>query len=102
MQVGRTPEKTFGLVFNGINGASGEYLLPPLTPHEITQVAQGETLDAQHLDELRWRAWRATEAHLGVIEGVDPKNLAETGWGVIFAHGTDPAIKEALGELLEH
>ena len=89
-------------VFNGIDGVSGDYLLPPMSPQDLSKIARGEPLDPQHLNELKWRHRQATEAHLGVKEGVDPKNLAETGWGVIFAHNVDPAVREALGELLEH
>ena len=90
------------LFFNGINGASGEYLLPPMTPQQISEIARGEPQDEDHLRELKWWYQRVTQAHLGPKEGVDPKNLAEAGWGIIFAHGADPAIKEALSELLEH
>ncbi|MGH8658855.1 MAG: hypothetical protein ACREV4_10405 [Gammaproteobacteria bacterium] len=90
------------LLFNGINGASGDYLLPPMNASEISKIAQGETFDEKHLNELKWRHQQLSAAHFGVKEGVDPKSLAETGWGVIFAHNADPAIKEALGELLAH
>jgi len=90
------------LVFNGVNGVTGEYLLPPMTPQQVSAIAQGEPLDPQEIRELKWYHRRATEATLGPTEGVDPKNLAETGWGVIFAHSADPAIREALSELLEH
>src|SRR5262245_16405731 len=90
------------LVFNGIDGASGGYLLPPLTAREVSQLARGETIDPQQLNELKWWYQRTTQATLGPVEGVDPKDLAQTGWGVVFAHDADPAVKEALGELLAH
>src|SRR5262249_4127866 len=89
------------MVFNGINGASGEYLLPSMTPQQVAEIAQGIPADAKHLRELQWYHQRATQATLGPREGVDPRNLAEAGWGVIFAHDADPAVREALGELLD-
>ncbi|MSR84795.1 MAG: hypothetical protein EXS58_18085 [Candidatus Latescibacteria bacterium] len=92
------------MVFNGINGATGDYLLPPLSPKEISQVIQGESLDKSHQQELK--AWfeRVTNVSLGPKEGVDPKDLAQSGWGVIFAFQDQervPALKEALKELLD-
>lgn len=90
------------LFFNGINGGTGEYLLPPLTPEQVAKIAQGEEFDPAHLDELQAknRHVKGLEPQFAPIEGVDPKNLAETGWGVIFAHDADPAIKDALSPLL--
>lgn len=95
---------TEDLYFNGIDGASGEYLLPPLTPEQLAKIAQGEEFDPTELSELKRKDMhvKGLEPDFAPIEGVDPKNLAETGWGVIFAYNADPAIKEALRELLEH
>jgi hypothetical protein len=99
---GEKKMSTERLVFNGIDGASGDYLLPPMTPQQVSAIVRGEEQDEELLKELK--AWyrRVSQTFMGPVEGVDPKNLAEAGWGVIFAHGADPAIKDALGELLKH
>src|SRR4051812_24636950 len=90
------------LFFNGLDCSSGEYLLPPMTPADISRIALGEKLHPQHLAELKAKHRAATEGHYGVKEGVDPKKLEETGWGVIFAADADLAVREALSELLIH
>jgi hypothetical protein len=89
------------LVFNGVNGATGDYLLPKMTPRQISRIAQGEPQDPKLLKELKW--WfRRTEQTFGPAEGVDPKDLAQSGWGLIMAVDADPAILEALDELRAH
>jgi hypothetical protein len=90
------------MAFNGINGATGAYLLPKMTPQQLARIARGESWDPQHLSELKWWYRRTTEATFGPVEGVDPTDLGQAGWGLIMADGADPAILEALGELREH
>lgn len=94
---------------NGIDGSTGEYLLPPLTSQQISHVAQGESFDPPHLSELKSknRQVKGLDPDFAPVEGIDPKNLDETGWGIIFAFdpefgGPNPAIREALLELLEY
>ena len=81
------------LYFNGINGASGDYETPPMTAHELAQVALGGKKETQGPD------------HYAPVYGIDKKDLSQTGWGVIFAQGDDKqteALKEALQPLLDH
>jgi hypothetical protein len=89
------------LVFNGVNGATGDYLLPEMTAQQLAQLARGESWDSQHLNELKWWYRRTTEATFGPKEGVEPKDLAQSGWGLIMPAGGDPAILDALSELRE-
>lgn len=89
------------LYFNGVNISSGDYLTPPLRAPELAQIARGENVAPDHLDELKRRSQR-NEPHLGPKAGVDVNDLAQTGWGVIFAQDADPALHDALRELLEH
>jgi hypothetical protein len=92
------------LFFNGINGSTGDYLLPPLTAEQVSRIAQGEEFDPDELYDLQQKKKlvEGLDADFAPVEGVDPKKLEETGWGVIFAYNADPAIQEALSELLEH
>jgi len=92
------------LVFNGVNGATGRYDIDPVPVSAFAQFALGNpraSADKAHFQELRRRHQRDTQTHYAPKEGVDPKNLAESGWGVIFAFGADPAIYEALSPLLK-
>jgi hypothetical protein len=90
------------LIFNGLNGATGNYLLPPLTPQEVSAIARGEPLDPKHIQELKQWWQRITQPDYAPKEGVERTDLAETGWAVVFAHDADPAILEALRPLLDH
>jgi hypothetical protein len=90
------------LVFNGINGATGNYLLPSMTPQQIAEIVIGEKRDSKHIKELERWFYRVTQVTLDRKEGIEATDLAQTGWGVIFAYNADPAIHEALGELLRH
>ena len=71
------------LYFNGIDGESGGYDLPPMTSVELTGFIQGEG-NPENLSELRFRHKQMTAEHFGVKEGVDPKKLDQSGWGIIL------------------
>lgn len=61
-------------------------------------------------DLLAARAARDANPHLGVAEGIDRGDLAQTGWGVVFPavlpgsaeERAQAAIREALAPLLRH
>ena len=86
------------LVLNGISGATGEYLLPGIAVADIAATARGETRDKSHADDLLERHTGAA-AHLG-LGSWDPQDLAEAGWGVVFASDTSAEVIEALRPLL--
>jgi hypothetical protein len=74
-------------VFNGIDGTTGDYLVPPMSAEEVLAI-------------LTQRPYRPTQR--AMMPGLDPRNLAESGWGVIFHRTADPAVHKALGPLLRH
>jgi hypothetical protein len=87
------------LAFNGVNGATGEYGLPAMTPAKLADFIKGTELP-ENLNELK-KKQEDSQGHWAIIEGRDPKILDQSGWGLIFAKDADPAIKEALGDLIK-
>ncbi len=80
-------ERSLG--FNGVNGATGGYLFPTLTPRQLADLIQTQSAP----QAVRPKALR---------RGVDPEDVASCGWGAVFAEDADPAVEEALRPLLEH
>jgi hypothetical protein len=90
------------LTVNGVNGSTGAYLLPRQTVDELAQLASNQVGEEDaHAADLRLRM-RQAEASFAARMGVDERDLAQAGWGVIFARDADPAIREALRPLLDH
>ena len=87
--------------FNGVNGTTGDYLQPPLTPKNVSKMAQGQTPDPKHLQDLKNLSPKPP-SFAPIPQVGDFKDLGKTGWGVIFPHGTDSRIKKALDKLLSH
>ncbi len=77
------------LTFNGVNGATGKYSVRPMSETEFAESLVGFNIDKEMPD-------------YGTVGVADHSDLAQTGWGVIFAQD-DPqvaAIQEALAPLL--
>ena len=93
------------LYFNGVNGATGDYDLTPMTGDELARLLRGDVAPEDFFENFRELAARERGwgggARRGVKEGIDATDLAQAGWGVIFAHDAEPAIQDALGPLLE-
>lgn len=84
---------------NGLNASTGEPL-PCATIDQIAAMACGEHLPTSEAEELRRWSSLLREDHLDTRFQVDPRNLAETGWGVIFPEGRQEELRDALEPLL--
>lgn len=91
------------LWFNGLDGRRGSYLMPPVPPRHLADLACGATVDRARVRELQaWVARGEGKARRGLKEGLDPAKLEEAGWGVIFPSSADSEpLREALAPLLD-
>lgn len=90
------------LYINGINGATGEYLVPPLKYSQAAAFIRGEPVDSPLVRWLK-RIWHIiSRPHLGLPMDVDPADVRQAGWAVVFHSDEDQAVKDALATLVEH
>lgn len=91
------------VVFNGIDGSSGNYLIAPTHASEVASRVLRHSIDDALIDELKHKHALASMASWGVRRGVDPLDLAQAGWGVLFAFSENDKLdqyREALEPLL--
>lgn len=90
------------LLSMGVSAATGRPL-ESRRPEELGNWvrAGAGSVDVAAAGGLAAAAGEAPKA-FAAIGGMDANNLGEAGWGVVFAPGVDPAIREALAPLIEH
>ena len=93
------------LTFNGLDGATGDYLQRPLTLQELTRGLRSRGRLSEYRDKARlWLAegWKVLSSKSGFLESTeepDLQNPASCGWGIVFAEGENREVREALSEL---
>jgi len=90
-------------IFNGIDGSTGRYLPAP-TDRDLLERSQEPPLDSAVLREYEWWTERygLDDRNRAAVQQVNPKDLGEAGWAVIYGPGIGHDVKDALGDLLQH
>lgn len=88
-------------MFNGVDATTGEYLLTDWRSEQVSSLARGERMSRDALNTLKARR-DSDRAHLGMVFGPDADDLAQAGWGVVFAEHASEDVCAALDPLLRH
>lgn len=83
------------LHFNGIDGETGDYLIPPISMNDAAELAARTS--TQRTDDGPGPALLS----FGLPADVDENNLAEVGWAIVFPEDVDPKVRKALEPLIE-
>jgi hypothetical protein len=87
---------------NGVNGLTGEYLLPPVEPGAVAAVARAPAGRPEVARELAVLGERLSEPSFGLPFNVRPEDVSQAGWAVVFGHGETDRVRSALEPLVEH
>lgn len=88
------------LIFNGVNGITGHYDLPPMPVQQLAE-SISKIKPPRNLPELRFRYQQRAQKYLGVSVGLNASSLSGVGWGLIMAQDADPTVLDALAPLLD-
>lgn len=92
------------IYFNGIDATTGDYLQEPVSELELARRILGAQRNLAEERDLKWwnEQYAIRDPNRKPARSVDPRNLASSGWGVIFSKVTPPGVREELAPLLEH
>jgi hypothetical protein len=90
------------ICFNGIDGVSGRYLMPPLSEDALAAVVSGAPPKQDEIQRAQLLERKKTDPHLGLPFNVKPEDLTKSGWGIVFHKDEDPAVRQKFEPLLEH
>jgi hypothetical protein len=86
---------------NGVNGMTGEYLLPPLDLDRVADVAKGTPRDDRQ-EDLYTAVVHQKQKSFGLPFNVKAEDPGSVGWGIVFEADGSNAVQDALKPLIEH
>ncbi|WP_020471363.1 hypothetical protein [Zavarzinella formosa] len=89
------------IILNGINGATGEYLVAPITPSDAVKIASGRPTDSAIGSWFKAIASVFKRPKLGLPMDVDPTNPGRAGWAIVLPAGCSQELKSAVQPLIE-
>ena len=87
---------------NGVNGLTGEYLLPPLAPADIAGRARQPTEDPDDVKRVNRVQAERSESTYRLPFYIDGRNVAEAGWAIVFSEDENDEVRAELEPLIEH
>lgn len=88
--------------FNGVSGATGEYLLPPQDVAAVVRAARRDKPDDDRRRHMNVAADTHNTASRALPFNVAPEDIARAGWGIVFHRDESIAVKRELDALREH
>lgn len=87
---------------NGVDGVTGKYLIEPMNFAEAAALIKGEAPNKNVVQFLR-RVWSIiSQPSLGLAMDLDPADIAQAGWAIVFHKDESQAVKDALAPLIKH
>ncbi len=101
---GDAPDASEEVFWHGLDPETGGYLLPPRRWADLRDevVASFRPEWAPKLEQDLEALTSGDDRRGEPPQGVDLTDLASAGWGVVFADGVDPRVRDALAPLLAH
>jgi hypothetical protein len=93
------------VLVNGINGATGEYLVPPISINDAAEMMRNYQPDAEDAEKdkiISLIQQKTQQKTFGLPDFVEPEDFDETGWAIVFHKDEDPKVKAAMKRLYDH
>ncbi len=86
----------------GVDAVTGGYLVAAMHASQAAAWVRRERVDPGILSLLRHVHRTGSRPHLGLPAGMDPREVSQAGWAVVFHASESRAVKDALRPLIEH
>lgn len=89
------------IILNGINGLTGEYLVPPMTLEEAAGRARITAPPRAQDGFFKKILSRLSEKFLGLPMDIEPTELSQAGWCIVFHADTPDAVRKTMQKLID-